>query len=482
MSNYPQNKGRILRIVFAAVLVASLVFLFVVPAIPAFAQDLIIEPPGGGGGGTNPGGISGTYTETWWVGFSGGEFDELNPVEPVVVGYSVGQIDPEFYDQSISVQTSLVTESGRTATANSSGYSSASVMVTMPLVYDESTQNYEIGNYTVFTTYNSVSGPTTTSFAGGGIGFSATCYNLLFVSGPLATYTRFEPCNAACGSAGDRLVLRYNPARGAPFVVVVVEPYTKIGPIKICSHVFAVRRIINGPCKCGNVEFPIWWDPSLPIPNFGSCSTEFANKCMMYGGDYDFETCTCLGCASCGGSPVLIDVEGNGFNLTAADAGVSFDLTSSGMQQQWSWTAENSDDAWLVLDRNGNGRIDDGSELFGNFTHQPVSDTPNGFIALAQFDGFAKGGNGDGAIGPEDAIYETLRLWQDRNHNGVSEINELHSLANLNVQSIGLAYKESKATDEHGNRFLYRSKIKNRGGSTATRWAYDVFLVERPQP
>jgi hypothetical protein len=110
--------------------------------------------------------------------------------------------------------------------------------------------------------------------------------------------------------------------------------------------------------------------------------------------------------------------------------------------------------------------------------HQPPSDTPNGFIALTDF---ARGGNGDGAIGP-DAIYSNLRLWQDRNHNGVSEPNELHSMTSLNVQSIDLAYKESKMTDQHGNRFVYRSKIKNRSGSTASRWAYDVFLVEGSQP
>jgi hypothetical protein len=487
MSIDSQNKARSLGVLIASLLVASLVCVFLVSPIPAFAQDLIIEPTpddgGGAGGGINQGGISGTYTDTWWQGFTGGEFNELAPSEPVVVAYSVGQMDPEFYDQSISVQTSLSTESGRTASSSSSGYSSASVMVTMPLVYDESTQNYEIGNYTVFTTYNSVTGTfTTTGLGAGAIGISISCYNLLFdnLALHIGTYTRAVPCNSACGSAGDRLTFRYDPARGtgqAPFVVIVAEPYTKLLGIKLCSHVFTVKRLLVGPCVCGNIEAPVFIDPTLPIPHLGSCSSAFANKCLMYGGDYDFETCTCSGCAECGGSPILIDVKGDGFRLTGASAGVSFDLEANGLPQRWSWTGENSDDAWLALDRNSNGTIDDGSELFGNFTHQPISDTPNGFKALAEFDSFARGGNGDGVIDQNDAIYSSLHLWQDSNHNGVSEANELHTLSELGVKTIELDYKLSKKTDEYGNRFQYRAKVKNSKGEQIGRWAWDVFLT-----
>ena len=484
MSTDSQNKLRSLGILIACVLVASLVFVFLVGPIRTFAQDLIIDPPGDGGdGGSDQGGISGTYTDTWWEGFTGGEFDELASTKPVVVAYSVGQMDPQLYDQTISVQTSLSTESGRTTSSSSSGYSSASVMVTMPLVYDESTQNYEIGNYTVFTTYNSVTGTFTTTGPGAGaIGISISCYNLTWDNVALrtGTYKRAVPCDTACGSAGDTLTFRYNPARGfAPWVVVVAEPYTKLLGIKLCSHVFAVEPLLVGPCRCGNIEAPIFIDPTLPIPHLGSCSSAFANKCLMYGGDYDFETCTCSGCAECGGSPILIDVKGDGFRLTGASAGVSFDLEANGLPQRWSWTAENSDDAWLALDRNSNGTIDDGSELFGNFTHQPISDTPNGFKALAEFDSFARGGNGDGVIDQNDAIYSSLRLWQDSNHNGVSEANELHTLSELGVKTVELDYKPSKKTDEYGNRFKYRAKVKDSKGEQLGRWAWDVFLVSQ---
>lgn len=214
-------------------------------------------------------------------------------------------------------------------------------------------------------------------------------------------------------------------------------------------------------------------DESNIMPDPYCCSDLEVAMCIQRGGTWDFPSCTCI-------SPIVIDVAGNGFHLTNAQNGVLFDITNSGVAKQISWTSANSDDAWLALDRNGNGAIDSGRELFGSATPQPApleGEMKNGFRALAVFDRLDRGGNNDGQIDHRDTVFGQLKLWQDTNHNGISEASELRGIAELGLSIIELDYKQSKRQDEHGNWFGFRAKVKDAQGAQIGRWAWDVFLT-----
>jgi hypothetical protein len=151
----------------------------------------------------------------------------------------------------------------------------------------------------------------------------------------------------------------------------------------------------------------------------------------------------------CTGSPILVPTgQSQAIKLTKVADGVVFDLMAVGTPQRVAWTTAGAEVAFLVLDRNGNGLIDDGRELFGDATLPGVA---NGFAALRQ----TPGHDGDGAITAADPLYHQLQLWTDRNHNGVSEADELRPVSEV-FEAIGLGYTYGPRRDGFGNQFRYQ--------------------------
>ena len=163
-------------------------------------------------------------------------------------------------------------------------------------------------------------------------------------------------------------------------------------------------------------------------------------------------------------SPLIVDTARDGYRLTSVENGVRFDLNADGVPEQVAWTRRDSDDAFLALDRNANGRIDDGSELFGNHTparpDTPDITTPNGFEALKFVESTAYGvSERNGVINARDAAFSRLVLWRDLNHNGLSEPDELQPVTESGLEAINTEYKNSRRVDKHGNEFRQRSRV-----------------------
>lgn len=267
-------------------------------------------------------------------------------------------------------------------------------------------------------------------------------------------------------------------------------------PAERCGDQTARQSVMNALCAVndsgGNMATSITpCDQSAVFQSSQYYRTPCPSTECNDGSGFQMDTCSYPGLGGCppgyhsaGGccqpdvpSPILIDVDGSGFQLTSAANGVWFDFYGTGQPIKLAWTRAGSTNAWLVFDRNFNDTVDSALELFGNYTSQPFSSEKNGFLALAEFDKRGAGGNEDGQITAQDAIFNSLRLWIDTNHNGISEAQELHKLAEYKLKSLSLDYREAKRTDAHGNQFRYRAKVKDSRDAQLRRWAWDVFLM-----
>ena len=174
--------------------------------------------------------------------------------------------------------------------------------------------------------------------------------------------------------------------------------------------------------------------------------------------------------------PLAIDLDGDGIEtvgIPASGSPVLFDHDGDGVKTGTGWVK--ADDAWLVLDRNLNGLIDTGAELFGVDTLITVTEVPfggsvaetvtrkanTGFEALATLDA-----NHDGVFNASDAAFTQVRLWQDLNQDGISQSGELFSLADKGITAIGLTPSTTTTNLGNGNTVTGQASVTRSNGTS----------------
>src|SRR5882672_496697 len=261
------------------------------------------------------------------------------------------------------------------------------------------------------------------------------------------------------------------------------------------------QQVVNAgtaDCVSGQIQISVCSGGGNPTDN---CSTSHGHCITHSGVDvnyteantfYDIIDCAppkCSGCGSCEGcrpagcqSPIVIDLLNEGMHFTSLSKGVKFDFNADGKPLFMSWTDPKYHNAWLALDRDKNGTIDNAQELFGYPTEPqlPSRGQRNGWLALAVYDQPSSGGNADGVIDVNDAIYSSLLLWIDDNHDGISQPSELHHLAEIGVQKIPLKYGQDSYTDQYGNTFSFETFVAM--PRRERRQAWDVVLDASETP
>ena len=127
-----------------------------------------------------------------------------------------------------------------------------------------------------------------------------------------------------------------------------------------------------------------------------------------------------------GADPLIFDMDGNGVSLSSCANGVMFDIDNDGKLDQTGWT--DGRDGLLAIDRNGNGKIDSQSELFGNIVDAA-------YQHLANHDS-----NADGKIDRHDDVWPQLKMWVDRNKDGITDPGELETMGDIRMESINVNY------------------------------------------
>lgn len=233
---------------------------------------------------------------------------------------------------------------------------------------------------------------------------------------------------------------------------------------------------VAGHCYKSRISGVSTWNSEM-VPSERKCA---------FAGAGDFEGSRADQCDSNCPSPLILDLNGDGIRTTSLAYPVQFDLDADGSAETLAWTHPATEEGFLWRDLEPNGVVDDGSELFGVGTLLPDgSRAADGFEALSVYDTASQGGDGDGRITSRDAIWSRLRLWIDRNHDGVSQQMEVAPIHQFGVTTLSLTYIIQRGADENGNEHrlvgtcVVRDPVPGAGATTAVLEMTDVFFVRQ---
>jgi hypothetical protein len=152
----------------------------------------------------------------------------------------------------------------------------------------------------------------------------------------------------------------------------------------------------------------------------------------------------------------VLSFDGSEPLVLAADAALTFDLAGDtpGIVTDW----PRAETPWLVLDRDGDGRIGDGRELFGSGTQlSSGARARNGFEALAELDA-----DGNGVVDAADPGFASLALWSDHDADRATDATELTSLGggSRRIVAIDLGYRVEARCDARGNCGVERATFR----------------------
>jgi hypothetical protein len=203
-------------------------------------------------------------------------------------------------------------------------------------------------------------------------------------------------------------------------------------------------------------------------------SQNSANECIPELVHHTAVQCPVDGRYWCGSSPILVPLTPGPVKTSAPE--VLFDIDGDGNAEMLGWPEDPDNVAFLAADFNGNGIIDNGKELLGNYTRYGLAAT--GFTALAQIAFNEDGEPKAGEVNATNKIFAKLLLWNDRNRNGLSEPSELQPASNY-LLAVGTGYYNIGKKDTDGNKFRFKGWARFKNG--VERPIYDVLLAVRPE-